>query len=116
MIAGPIAEDDTVTLVGNTHPLARPEFDKGAIAPETSLTRMVLVFQPSTEQQGELDALVEAQHTPGSPLYHHWLTPEEYGERFGADASDIARIASWLESHGFTVEPVAAGRRRRRPR
>ena len=110
-IVSPIVDVDAVTLLGNTHPWARPEFDRGAIPAETQLERLVLVLQPDAAQQSELDALVEAQHTPGSPYYHQWLTPEEYGARFGAAASDVAQISGWLQSHGFTVEPVGAGRR-----
>ena len=110
-ILGPIDESDAVTLVGNTHPLARPEADRGAIAEETQLERMVLLLQPDAAQQKALDALTEAQQKPGSPQFHQWLTPEEYGSRFGASAADVARVSAWLASHGFTVEPVSAGRR-----
>ncbi|WP_058186013.1 protease pro-enzyme activation domain-containing protein [Terracidiphilus gabretensis] len=110
-IAGPVDEFDTVTLKGNTHPLARAEFDRGAVARGTRLERMVLVLAPSAAQQEELDALVQAQHEPSSSLYRQWLTPQEYGQRFGAPESDVAQITYWLESHGFTVEPMRAGRR-----
>jgi pseudomonalisin len=105
-ILSPIVDADGVTLMGNTYPLARPEFDLGAPDPDTQLQRLVLVLQPDAAQQAGLDALVEAQHTPGSPLYHQWLTSAEYGARFGAAPSDIAQITSWLEGHGFTVEPA----------
>jgi subtilase family serine protease len=110
-ITSSVVDGDAVTLLGNTHPLARPEFDRGAIAAETQLERMVLVLQPDAAQQSELDELVQAQHTPGSPYYHQWLTPAEYGARFGASASDVTQITAWLESHGFAVEPAGAGRR-----
>ncbi len=110
-IVHPIVDSDVVTLMGNTHPLARPEFDQGAADPETPLQRLVLVLEPDAAQQAELDALVEAQHTPGSPLHHQWLTPAEYGARFGASAGDIAQITAWLQNHGFTVEPAGASGR-----
>jgi pseudomonalisin len=110
-IAGPIVDADVVTLPGNMHPQARTEDDRGIISPETRLERMVLVLQPSATQQKELDALTEAQHEPDSGSYHQWLTPAEYGSRFGVSPSDLARLTAWLEAHGFTVEPVPAGRR-----
>jgi len=110
-IVGPIDESDVVTLSGNTHPLARPEADRGAIAEETRLERIVLLLAPSAGQQKELDSLTEAQQRPDSPLFHQWLTPEEYGSRFGASPADAARLTGWLAGHGFAVEPVAAGRR-----
>jgi pseudomonalisin len=110
-ILDPVVESDVVTLVGNTHPLARAENDRGAIDPETRLERLVLLLQPDATQQQELDALVAAQQKLDSGIYHQWLTPAEYGSRFGASAADVARVTAWLTSHGFTVEPVPAGER-----
>jgi pseudomonalisin len=109
-ITRPIDESEVVTLTGNTHPLARAEFDRGPVPADTRIERMVLLLQPSPERQKELDALTEAQQNPDSVSYHRWLTPEEYGSRFGASPADLARIAAWLESHGFSVETTPAGR------
>jgi subtilase family serine protease len=110
-ITRPVDEGQVVTLEGNVHPLARAEFDEGALAADAVLARMVLELEPSAAQQAELDALVEAQHDPHSPLYQQWLTPAEYGARFGAGARDVARICDWLRSHGFAIDEVAASRR-----
>jgi subtilase family serine protease len=95
----------------NVHPLARGEFETGTVASETKLSHMMLLLQPSAEQQEELDKLVQAQHDPKSPLYHQWLTPAQYGARFGASPADISRINTWLRSHGFAVEEVANSNR-----
>ena len=110
-ILGPINEAQVVTLEGSVHPLAREEFDRGVVGGETKLGRMVLELEPTVAQQAELDALVAAQHDPHSPLYHQWLTPIEYGARFGASAEDVSRIAAWLNGRGFTVEAVPASNR-----
>ena len=110
-IVGPIDESDVVTLWGNTHPLARPEADRGVIPEDVHLDRMVLLLKPDAAQQRALDALTAAQQDPNSPLFHHWLSPEEYGTRFGASSADVASVQGWLAAHGFAVEPIAAGRR-----
>jgi len=110
-VVRPIDENDVVTLSGNVHPLARSEFDLGQVASETVLERMVLELEGSPAQQAELEALVEAQHNPGSPLFDKWLTPAEYGARFGASAGDVARVTEWLRGHGFAVNEVAASNR-----
>ena len=107
----PINENQTVTLVGNVHPLARPEFDQGPLAPSTPFDRILLVLKPSAAQQSSLDALVAAQQDPASPHYHQWLTPAEFGEQFGAAPAKIAQITAWLTSHGFTIEEIPAGKR-----
>ncbi len=108
---GPMNEDRTVTLAGNVHPFARPEFDRGPLDPSTPLDRMLLVLKPSAEQQAALDALVAAQQDPGSPHYHQWLTPAGFGARFGAAPAQIAQAAAWLTSHGFAIEDIPAGKR-----
>jgi subtilase family serine protease len=110
-VVGPIDEAQLVTLMGNVHPLAREEFDQGVVAAETRLESMVLELEPSAAQQAESDALVEAQHDARSPLFHQWLTPAEYGARFGVGAQDLVRITKWLKGHGFTVEEIAASNR-----
>jgi subtilase family serine protease len=110
-IAGPIDEARAVTLEGNMHPLARAEFDRGVLSEDTPLKRMVLELEPGAEQQAELDSLVEAQQAAGSAEFHQWLTPAEYGERFGVGAGDLARICGWLSGHGFEVEEIAASKR-----
>ncbi len=106
-----IDDSRVVTLAGSVHPLARPEFDQGAASPETRLDRMVLVLQAAPAQQAALDKLVEAQHNPNSPQFHRWLTPAQFGARFGVSAGDRARIAAWLSSKGFAVEPAPEGGR-----
>src|SRR5439155_11980114 len=67
-------------------------------------------FKPSAEQSAELAQLLEDQQNPSSPLFHAWLTPEEYGERFGLSANDLARIRGWLEGQGFAIDAVARSR------
>jgi len=58
-IVRPIDETEVVTLQGNVHPLARGEFDRGAVSGEMRLEQLVLELEPSSTQQAELDALVE---------------------------------------------------------
>jgi pseudomonalisin len=109
-IVDPIDELDVVTLAGNTHPLARVEFDQGPVSDQMRLERIVLLLQPDSAQQERLAALLKAQQEPGSASYHQWLSPEEYGSRFGVSSADLAQITSWLQGHGFSIEPVSGGR------
>jgi len=104
-----IDQTKAVTLAGNVFPLARPEFDQGLVNSETRMDRMLLLLKPSPDQQAQLDTLVAAQQNPASPLYRQWLTPAEYGARFGASAQDIATIIAWLQANGFTVVEIPPG-------
>lgn len=105
--------DDRVTVErgGNRPALARPESATGDVAPETRLERMMLVLTPSPEQEQALEQLIAEQHDPQSPNYQRWLTPAEFGRSFGVAEGDVAAVTSWLESHGFVVEPALEGRR-----
>ncbi len=47
--------------------------------------------------------LVTAQHTPGSSLYHRWLTPREFAVRFAPSSQVYERVVGWLRHEGFTV-------------
>src|SRR5271170_5777193 len=104
------AVDDShrTILVGNTHPLARAEFDQGALADATPLRRMILVLQRSADQETALQQLVDQQQDRSSSMYHQWLTPETFGAAFGPSDRDISAVTSWLSGHGFSNIQVNA--------
>lgn len=98
------ADDSRVTVLkGNTHPLARPEFDLGTAPASLPMERMLLVLKRSPEQEAALRKLLDDQHDKNSPYYHKWLEPEQFGAQFGLSDADMQTITSWLQSHGFRV-------------
>lgn len=94
-------------LRGNTHPLARAEFDRGAAPSDLPMNRMLLVLKRSPDQEAALQALLEQQQDKTSPNYHKWLTPQQFGQQFGVADQDIQAVTSWLQSSGFTIGKVA---------
>jgi hypothetical protein len=64
----------------------------------------------SPERETALRQFLHNAHTAGSPEYHKWLTPEEYGERFGATDDDLQVVSGWLQAQGFTVNRVTRSR------
>ena len=109
-IVAPIDNTRLVTLRGNTHPATQTGKDLGAVDTAMPLSRMQLLLQRSPEQQTALDAFMAQQTDPQSPNFHHWLSPTEYGERYGPSDADIATLTAWLKSEGFTVTSVSKGR------
>jgi len=105
-----IDETKLVRLTGNTHPMARPQFDQGLADPQLPMERMVLVLKRSPEQEAALDQFMQEQLDPRSPNFHHWLTPEVFGKLYGPSDNDMAAITSWLESQGFQIYKVGKGR------
>jgi uncharacterized protein (TIGR03437 family) len=92
------------------HPLAQPRYDQGPVDASLRLGYIQMMFQQTPAQSEALDQLLAAQRDPASPNYHNWLTPEQYADRFGLSVTDLARVAGWLKSAGFTIEYTARGR------
>ena len=99
-----------VTLRGDVHPLARPQFDQGAAPDDLPMERMLLVLQRGADQEVSLRKLLDQQQDKSSPQFHKWLTPEQFGEQFGPADADIQAVTQWLTSQGFRVTKVGAGR------
>jgi subtilase family serine protease len=106
------AVDSTRTLPvrGTAHPLARSEFEQGRVSPEQQLSSVALTFRLSASQQADLQQLLREQQDRSSPNYHRWLTPEQYAARFGMTSNDLAKVTSWLQSQGLTVNGVSRNR------
>ncbi|MBV8846993.1 MAG: Ig-like domain repeat protein [Bryobacterales bacterium] len=104
-----IDDGDRISLRGHIHPKALPDYDQGRVAPSFDLSYVSLVLAPSAAQQADLENLLVQQRTPGSPNFHRWLSPEDFGKRFGPSDADIAQIAAWLQNQGMKVTYVARG-------
>ncbi|MDR3723891.1 MAG: protease pro-enzyme activation domain-containing protein [Terracidiphilus sp.] len=109
-VVSPVSDQQLVTLKGTVHPLANMRNDRGSAPESMQLDRLRLYLKRSTSQEADLKTLIAEQHTPGSANYHKWLTPEEFGKRFGPSDQDIAAVESWLAGHGFNVTKVNPGR------
>lgn len=105
-----IDNSQLTTLKGNTHPLARPEFDRGPAPPNLPMNRMLLVLQRSPNQETALETLLNEQQDKSSLNYHKWLTPVEFGREFGPSDQDIQTVVAWLNSQGFQGIHVSNGR------
>ena len=106
-IMGPIEASQRVTTNG-VHPLATRQNDQGRVSSAQMFHRMILLLQGSDAQEEALRQLIQAQQDPNSSQYHHWLTPAEFGRRFGPSQNDLAKLTAWLNQQGFTVEPAPA--------
>ncbi len=106
----PIVESNRVVLQGTLHPLANKANDRGAVADGMPLNRVQVVLKRSDAQEAALKQLIGAMHQKGSPSYHQWLTPEEFGKQFGPSDADIAKVEGWLGSHGFSITKLNPGK------
>lgn len=58
--------------------------------------------------QPELEQLVELQGTPGTQVYHHWLTPAQFRAQYGATPSQMNTAANLLRAVGASVDRVSS--------
>jgi len=105
-----IDDSSLVRIPNSTHPLTARAADLGRVDSRLPMQRMVLVLKPSEAQETELTRLLDHQHDKNSATYHQWITPEEYGRRFGPSDEDLAQVTSWLQQKGFHVDRIARGK------
>jgi subtilase family serine protease len=95
----------------NHHPMwAVAANDAGAVPANLPIQSITLVLARSPQQEQAFEQLLRDQQDPASPEYHHWLTANEIGERFGLSDNDVAALTGWLQSQGLQVSWVAPSR------
>ena len=67
--------------------------------------------------QEALANLLRQIYDPASPNYHHYLTPEQFTERFGPTEQDYQAVIAFAKANGLTVtahasQPDVGGRER----
>jgi hypothetical protein len=107
---GAIDESSLVVLHGNRHPLATPANDRGEAAADLPMERMLLVLTRDSAAESALQSLIASQQDKSSPDFHAWLSPDQFGKRFGVSPADIQKLTGWLGSHGFRVNRIGQGR------
>ncbi len=106
-----VDDSERVTLGGNVHPAVAAASATSAVDDSTPMEHMVLLLKGNAAQEAALAQLIEGQNDPKSPSFHQFLTPQQFGAQFGVTDADMASVTNWLESHGFKVEELPAGKR-----
>ena len=84
---------------------------RGSVAAFTTHTRATGVVAGSERlttqmwlrpQLAAAERFATAVSTPGSPMFHHYLSPAGYTARFGATSAEASRVESWLRAKGFS--------------
>lgn len=63
--------------------------------------RVVFVLKPP--HLAEEEELLRQLHDQDSPLFHQWLTEQEWNERFAPSAQAEQAVITWAQSQGLTV-------------
>jgi hypothetical protein len=110
-IVATVRNEQRVAVEGTTSPLLAVSAEIGRMPGGQDLGRMILQLSVPAEQEQGAEKLVSDLHDPSSTSFHKWLTPAEFGQKFGVAEQDAAKVQQWLESQGLTVHEVSQGRR-----
>ncbi len=104
--------NSSTTISSNTvvppHSLATPpQLPSNTVTlgsvPNSKTINLTFTLNP----QPGLKNFIQQVSTPGSPLYRHYLTPTEFGKKFGASPQTIQNVKSSLNKIGFHILSVA---------
>lgn len=62
-----------------------------------------------SDPQGAYDLLKHVS-TPKDALYHHYITAQEFAARFGANATDYAKLRAWAVGNGLSIVHESSAR------
>ncbi|MGH9600202.1 MAG: protease pro-enzyme activation domain-containing protein, partial [Terracidiphilus sp.] len=109
-LTGNWSNSPAVMVPRSEPPVIISRTDLGAAPANAPMGRMLLLLSPSPAEQQALTAELASLENPASPSYHQWLTPTAFANAYANSASDVAAVAAWLGSEGFTVAPLPASR------
>ncbi|HEV2578652.1 MAG TPA: S53 family peptidase [Acidobacteriaceae bacterium] len=95
-----------VQLGGHLPLWVRAENAAAATVPVSAPLQVTVVLKRDAATQAAFETLLAEQQTPGSALYHQWLTPAQVGSMFGVAPADLQAVESWLQQEGLTVTRV----------
>lgn len=72
----------------------------GAFAENSTVTVTVAL---SLRNKAQLDKLIQAVYTQGSPQYRQFVTPEQFAAQFGPSPATIAAVTQQFAAAGLTV-------------
>jgi subtilase family serine protease len=111
-MAGPAAAKPTPVpprkaLHGSAPPAAARKHPSGGVAATSSVSfDLVLSLRNASGAQ----AFLREVSSPGSALYHHYLTDAQWESRFAPAKATVAQAEAWLRSEGLTVVSVPKDR------
>jgi subtilase family serine protease len=93
-------------LAGSAVPFTSHARPVGTVAGSRKLTVQVWL----RPREAAAARFARAVSTPGSRLFHHYLSPRGYTARFAASRAAAGRVESWLRRAGFTRVHADAAR------
>lgn len=74
-----------------------------AIGTVPASTNLYLAIGLPLRNQAGLSGLLQQLYDPSSPIYHRYLTPEQFTAQFGPTEQDYQKVIDFAKAHGLTV-------------
>lgn len=103
--AGPVTH--RMALRGSLVPAKERSHPAGTIAASAGV-RFDLVL--SLQNAAGAQAFARAVSTPGSSLFHHYLSDAQWEARFGPTRTEVASATAWLRQQGFSIGKLPSDR------
>jgi subtilase family serine protease len=98
---------DRVALRGSLTPTVERSHPAGKVAGTSSVSFDLVM---SLRNAPGAQKFVREVSSPGSKLFHHYLSDAKWESRFGPTKGEVARAESWLRSQGIKVVSVPKDR------
>lgn len=72
--------------------------------------RLHVAFNLPLRNNEAVNQLLQQVYDPSSTNFHHWLTPEQFTERFGPSGEDYQAVINFAEANGLKVTRPHPGR------
>jgi len=69
----------------------------------------VVLALPLSDPKGAVEYIQHVSQK-GDPLYHHYLTPQQFADRFGGSAPDYATLKQWATANGLKISQESIAR------
>lgn len=103
--------NSAVVTIPHSHVVAVAQAISSTPLPgSTAMNHLQLILKRAPLRTARMEARIANLHNPHSAQFQHWLTPQQFGEKFGAADGDIAAVTSWLSSEGFVVNGIYPNR------
>ena len=95
-----LAAPGMITLHGHVPAAVSQLHSTGSLPAGTRLH--LAIGLPLRNKEG-LGGLLKSIYDPSSPLYHHFLTPEQFAAQFGPTEQDYQKVSDFARANGLTV-------------
>lgn len=86
---------------------AKPANDAGAAADSTTYEGYIAL---DLRDAAGAEAYAAAVSSPGSPLFHQYISPQRWIAQYAPTKDDLASVVAEITSYGFTIEAIPASR------